>query len=55
MRQRCRLQDDDARRIVRDAENGSGVSARCGVAGSVPLGLNPHPSHETKAGRMGHP
>jgi hypothetical protein len=58
MRQRRRPQDDDARRIVGDAENaekGNGKSAARDVAWSVVLRLNPHPSHETKAGWMGHP
>jgi hypothetical protein len=34
------------------AEKGSGESAAHGVARPVVLHLNPHPSHETKAGRI---
>jgi hypothetical protein len=37
------------------AEKGYGESAMRAVAGSVALRLNPHPFHETMAGRMGHP
>jgi hypothetical protein len=38
-----------------DAEKDNGESARRGVVRSVVLRLNPHPSHKTKSGRMGHP
>jgi hypothetical protein len=43
------------RRDAEDAEEGSGKPAARGVAWSAVMNLNPHPSHETKAGRMGHP
>jgi len=47
--------DDVYRRDAEGAEKGNGESAMRAVAGSVALRLNPHPSHETMAGRMGHP
>ena len=37
------------------AEKGNGESAMRGLARWVMLRLNPHPSHKTKAGRIGHP
>jgi hypothetical protein len=51
MKQRHRPQDDDAHRIVREWQRRDGDG---GVARSVVPRLNPHPSHKTKAGRMGH-